>query len=201
MRIFRIAFGIALFLFTVVLKAQDHPILSYFKGEVYGNQVVLTWNISGGNNCNGITIYRSSDSINYSEIGSIPGICGALDEDEPYRFSDENPAENKLNYYKLKLGNQGFTTPLSVLFYKTQESGFVFFPNPSSDEISVFVNGFYQNSTIVIYDVSGKKVSEQKVIPGTLMQFTPVQFESGNYIIQLVDGNSVIGSQKMIRID
>jgi hypothetical protein len=201
MKIFRIGLGIALFLFAMELKAQDHPILSYFKAEVYGNQVVLTWNISSGNNCNGITIYHSSDSINYSEIGNIPGICGALDEDEPYRFTDENPTENKLNYYKLKLGNQGFTTPLAILYYETQESGFVFFPNPSSDEISVFVNGYYQNSSIVIYDASGKKVIEQNVTPGTLVQFTPYQFESGNYIIQLVDGNSVIGSQKMFRID
>lgn len=196
-----IGLGIVFFLFTLELKAQDHPILSYFSGEVYGEQIILTWNISGGNNCNGITIFHSSDSINYTEIGNIPGICGALDEDEPYQFIDPNPTKNKLNYYKLQLGTQGFTTPLSILYYETSENGFVFFPNPSSKEVSVFVNGFYQNSSIVIYDTNGKKVIEQNVTPGSLVQFTPLQFQAGNYIIQLLDGNTVIGSQKMIRIE
>lgn len=196
-----IALGVLFLLFTLNLKSQEHPILSYFNGDVYGDQIVLTWNIIGGNSCNGINIFHSSDSINYTEIGNIPGICGALDKDDPYQFTHTDPVKNEWNYYRLQLGNQGFTSPLSILYYETSENGFVFFPNPSSEVVSVFVDGYYQNSKIVIYDAGGKKVMEENVIPGSLMQFTALQIESGNYIIQLLDGNSVIGSQKMIRID
>jgi len=196
-----ISLGILFFFFTLELGSQEHPILTYFNGDAYGDQIVLTWNIVGGNSCNGISIFHSSDSINFTEIGNIPGICGALDKDDPYQFIHKDPVKSGWNYYKLQLGNQGFTTPLAILYYETSENGFVFFPNPLNEVVSVFVDGYYQNSKIVVYDASGKKVIEQTVSSGNLISLSLAQFEAGNYIIQLLDGNSVIGSQKMIRID
>ena len=187
--------------FAHELRSQEHPIISYFNGEVYTDRVVLTWNIIGGNTCNGITIFHSNDSINYNVIGEIPGICGAVSDAEPYSFTDVSPTKNQVNYYKLQLGNQGFTTPLEVLYYETSESGFVFFPNPSNEELFIFVNTIYQDSKIEIYDSRGKKIIDQYVESGTLKSFSSNLFEAGNYIIRLVDGNNIISSKQMIRIN
>lgn len=201
MKLIRIIPLLFIALYTSDLSAQEHPILSYFKAAVFNGQVVLTWNIEGGNTCNGITIFHSNDSINYDIIGEIPGICGAVSDSEPYRFTDVDPAKNQLNYYKLQLGNQGFTSPLEILFYETTESGFYFYPNPSSELLYVYVDPSYQNSIIEIYDALGKKVISRAVNPGTMSTFSAELFEAGSYIIRLLDGTIVIGSEKLIRID
>jgi hypothetical protein len=201
MKVYRLIILLFFLAGPTIQFAQEHPIISYFKGDVVSDKIVLTWNIIGGNNCNGITIFHSADKINYVEIGSIPGICGAQSESEPYRFTHLDPAENQINYYKLQLGNQGFTTPLALTFYPTNEKAFVFFPNPSNDQLFLFVDAIYQNSEIEIFDSKGSKVLGQAVKAGNLVEISPLSLEAGNYLIRLRDGNTLISSQKMIRID
>lgn len=196
--------GIVLFLFIffsgITVRGQEHPIISFFKGDVYNEQIILSWNIIGGSNCNGIKILHSTDSTTYNEIGFIPGICGAVTDAEPYLFSHTNPAVNQINYYKLKLGNQGFTTALAISFYTTDKKGFQFYPNPSSDKIFLFVNTIYTQSEIEILDASGRQVYFQKVDSGRLIEFSPPDMNAGNYIIRLKNGSNIIFSQTMIRL-
>lgn len=179
---------------------QSHPIISFFNGEAYNNQVLLTWNIVGGNNCNGIIIYHSSDNITYNEIGEIPGICGEIIDSEPYSFLHSNPNENQLNYYKLQLGNQGFTTPLEVFFYNTKDIGFTLFPNPSEDLINIYISNAYKNATIEVYDLNGKQVLTNKYVSGVLNPLYIGKWEAGSYIIRLLNDNKVIGTDRIIRL-
>ncbi len=180
--------------------AQSHPILSFFNGEAQNGQVLLSWNISGGNNCNGIIIYHSSDNVSYTEIGEIPGLCGEIIDSEPYSFLHSNPIENQLNYYKLQLGSQGFTTPLEVLFYNTKEIGFAVFPNPSDDLVNIYIDNAYQNATIDIIDINGKKVLSSKYISGVMNPISIGEWESGTYIIRLLNDNSIVGTDRIIRL-
>jgi len=180
--------------------AQSHPILSFFNGEAYNDEVLLTWNISGGNNCNGIIIYHSMDDISYTEIGEIPGLCGEIIDSEPYSFLHTDPTKNQLNYYKLQLGSQGFTTPLEVLFFNTNEIGFTVFPNPSEDLVNIYINGVYKNATIEVFDIHGKQVFSAEYSSGVLNPLSIGEWESGSYIIRLLNNNTVIGTDRIIRL-
>ena len=188
------------FLQSFLLKAQDHPIIDFFNGETFNDQILLSWNIIGGNNCNGITIYHSTDNLNYIEIGEIPGICGEIVDAEPYSFLHITPKANALNYYKLKLGSQGFTTPLELMFYKTGDKGFTFFPNPASEFFNVYVSKTNQNPRIEVFDSSGKKMISQYVTSGVLVQVDTFKLTKGVYIIRLLDGNEVVSNSQLVQL-
>jgi len=97
-----------------VSVAQNHPILGKFSISENNGDVYLSWSIIAGSSCNGIQIYRSIDSINFSQIGDIPGVCGSVDFTQTYDFTDNNPVKNKVNYYRLELGNQDFSQIVSI---------------------------------------------------------------------------------------
>jgi hypothetical protein len=160
----------------------------------------LNWNIIGGNSCNGIIILHSDDNINYTEIGSIPGICGEIIGSEAYSFLDESPSINQINYYKLQLGIQGFTTPLQVAFYKTGEKGFLLFPNPGESNVNLYVNSNYQSVSFEVFDAGGKKIHNGNLDSGILSPLDISSWDAGNYIIRLWSESTVIGSDHIIKL-
>jgi hypothetical protein len=200
MKVKRILFVIIILIQQFTLSAQEHVIIDFFNGKIFNDQILLNWNIIGGNNCNGIIIYHSTDNIDYKEVGEIPGICGAIVDAEPYSFLHTNPAPNQLNYYKLKLGSQGFTTPLEIMFYKTGTKGFTFYPNPSHDFFRLYVNESNQNPKVEIIDSSGKIRLSQNIVAGQLNEINSSQLSSGNYIIRILDGTTVVSSDKLLRL-
>ncbi len=185
---------------SLVIIAQEHPIVDFFNGKIFNDQILLSWNIIGGNNCNGITIYHSTNDADYVEVGSIPGVCGAIVDAEPYSFLHSDPAPNTLNYYKLKLGSQGYTTALSVTFYKTGNKGFTFFPNPSKEYINLYVSEENQDPRVEVFDSSGKKMMSQNVIAGVLVKIDTFKLTKGVYIIRLLDGNEVVSSNQLVQL-
>ena len=187
-------------LLSAGMQAQEHPIISFFTARTVSDNVLLTWNIVGGNNCNGIEIEHSADGQNFQIVGNIPGICGEQAEDEPYTFLHEKPVENHVNYYRLKLGGQGFTTPLAHNFYKVGEDGFTFFPNPSQENIQIYISDQYPDAQLEIIDMNGKVVFDGQVQAGVLEDVSLLGLNSGNYIIRLRNENKLISSKKMIRL-
>jgi len=184
----------------LLLNAQDHAIIDFFNGKIFNDQILLSWNIIGGNNCNGITIYHSTDNVDYQEVGSIPGICGAIIDAEPYSFLHINPAPNTLNYYKLKLGSQGYTTPLELMFFKTGDKGFTFYPNPVKEYFNIYISETNQNPRVEVFDTSGKKYISRNVVSGLLVQIETTKLISGMYIIRVSDGNDIVSSSQLVHL-
>ena len=63
--------NIRVFFFICLLlsgKGNSQTILDEFSIDVTQGQVLLAWTIKSGSLCNGIQIYRSIDSLNFSEI-------------------------------------------------------------------------------------------------------------------------------------
>src|SRR5687768_12462136 len=83
-------------------QAQGSPILGKFSLSESNGQVALDWQIVAGSTCNGIQIYRSTDAVQYSQIGNIAGICGSITEAVNYFFTDTTPVKNAINYYYLE---------------------------------------------------------------------------------------------------
>lgn len=200
MRIKKILSSIVFLFFVSGIFSQENPIIAFFKGQVFNDNVLLTWNIVDGNNCNGIIIYHSLDGQSFSEVGSIPGLCGAVDENEPYQFIHENPEANQHNFYRLGLGGQGFTSIIDITFYKTGESGFIFFPNPSTEYIELFINDNYRDASIEIIDSNGKRIMEEKIPSGSLIQIPTITLNAGIYILRMRNGNELISSERLVKL-
>ena len=96
------------------VSAQNGDVLEYFNASKFNEKVLLTWSITQGNTCNGIKILRSIDSVNFSQISSIEGVCGSTQASVSYDFTDLDPVKNERNYYRLQLGSLGFSWIVSV---------------------------------------------------------------------------------------
>ena len=138
--------------------AQHNPILGNFTLFENNRKVYLNWSIVSGSTCNGIQIYRSTDNINYTQIGSIAGVCGNSSTAVSYNFTDNNPEKNKINYYRLELGNNGSSEILSVKIIDI-ESGYQIRPNPVIGKAKIY----FDNNTsllfqLVIYNLKGVNI-------------------------------------------
>ena len=139
--------------------AQSNPILARFQVSETNGTVFLSWAITQGSTCNGIQILRSTDSINFIGIGSIPGICGSTSFEQPYNFIDENPVKNKANYYRLSLGGSGFSEILSVEIIALENNGYQIRPNPiTANALIYFSNEKNQEHQLVVSNLRGNKI-------------------------------------------
>lgn len=139
--------------------AQTSSILSFFSGSESNGTVYLSWQVIAGSTCNGIQIQRSTDKISYIEVGNIPGICGDLTSPQDYDFIDLAPIKNSLNYYRLELGNTGYSQVLSVDVIDISENGFQVRPNPAFSITRIlFENSNRASYDFKIYSVTGTLV-------------------------------------------
>ena len=138
--------------------AQHNPILGNFTLFENNGKVYLNWSIVSGSTCNGIQIYRSTDNINYTQIGSIAGVCGNSSTAVSYNFTDTNHEKNKINYYRLELGNNGSSEILSVEIIDI-ESGYQIRPNPIIGKAKIyFDNNTKLQYQLFIYNLNGIQV-------------------------------------------
>ena len=143
---------------TANVFAQHNPILDNFTVFENNGKVYLNWTIISGSTCNGIQIYRSTDSINYIQVGSIAGICGSSSTAVNYNFTDNNPEKNKINYYRLELGSNGSSEILSVEIIDI-ESGYQIRPNPVIGKAKIyFDNNTKLQHQLFIYNLNGFQI-------------------------------------------
>jgi len=138
----------------------SQSILDDFALDLNQGKVLLAWTIKSGNVCNGIQIYRSSneDSINFELIKDIQGVCGDLSSPVSYTFTDESPIPNKVNYYKLLLG-QEFSNVLGIEVLLIPESSYLLKPNPIRNSSALYFNNSNNhNFELKIFDDFGSIV-------------------------------------------
>ncbi len=167
--------------------AQSHPILGKFRVSVTDGVVFLSWAIVAGSTCNGIQIYRSTDSITFTQIGAIPGICGSTTFSQPYDFTDNNPAKNKVNYYRLELGGYGFSQTLSVELINLEFGNYQIRPNPITSEGKIyFSNDRKQEYRITLHNLNGAEVFSATTRED-FFQINVLSLQSGAYIFNISD--------------
>ncbi len=135
--------------------------LSFSATEANGN-VLLDWTMDQGQTCNGTTITRSTDSLNFKAIGDIQGVCGSTSESVSYSFTDKFPIPNQTNYYRLILGNLGPSQVVKVEIVDIGETGFQVRPNPMTTQGRIyFQNDLSENYVLSVFSVDGTLVYEQ----------------------------------------
>lgn len=151
-------------LMSNILLAQRTE-LDYFEANDNSGEILLKWAISKGSTCNGITITRSSDSLYFSPIGRIEGVCGDADSPQPYSFVDLNPLKNQKNYYKLELGISSFSDVIAIELVNKNEEGYQVRPQPIKSQGSIyFDNPDYNDAQLYIYHFSGQVIYQSQTI-------------------------------------
>lgn len=180
--------------------AQQTITLEYFAGTQQSGKIQLRWVLSSGQTCNGTSIERSADAINWTEIGDIPGVCGSSSAPVPYNFNDESPINNAINYYRLELGGHGYSNSLSIPFYTYEDKGYVLIPNPVSTRTNLYINSIAEEECIVsIFNIYGSKVYQLEGI-GSNISLDVSQLSPGNYLFTVSrKGKKNISGQFIIR--
>lgn len=138
--------------------AQDASLLDNFSAFEHNGSIYLNWTVAAGTTCNGIDIYRSGDNLNFNHIGRIPGVCGNNSSPVSYSFTDENPIPNNTNYYRLELGNFGYSTTISHDFISIQNNEFQIRPHPVTSESKIYFNNSTKKECeFILYNLNGVK--------------------------------------------
>ena len=182
------------------LFAQEAIILDGFTGIPGSTEVQLRWVISAGQTCNGTFIERSTDTIHWNPIGDIPGICGSSSAPVPYNFTDDTPAKNTVNFYRLELGGQGYSPVISVPFYDFTEQGFVVIPNPADDFTTVYFSTSETEAyTIKLFSMSGI-LMQHYTGTGSSQKLEISQLAAGTYIFVIMrEGKKNVSGKLSIR--
>lgn len=187
-----------LILFLLLVKfgfSQDPPVLQKFTVEAINGKAYLNWTIEAGGTCNGIGILRSSDSINFSQIGVLEGVCGSLSFPTNYIYTDESPLENKVNYYKLDLGGNGFSQIVGVEVIIIGEEKYLLFSNPIVDKSTLyFKNETNQLAELNVIDSEGGICLVKSTITDQFELVRSEFSEKGIYLFTI----SVSGSEKAV---
>lgn len=180
------------------LSQEADVILSQFFAVQLDETVFLRWTISAGNTCEDTHIERSSDGISYERIGLIGGICGSPDQSITYEHRDTLPLPNRLSYYRLYLGQYGFTSPQAVEFIQYNDQGFLMAPNPFTDKARLaFENTTGEEHTLLLANALGKLISESRT---TNSEFIIQRdgLSAGIYFYKVLKSGIVIYSGKII---
>ena len=154
-------YTLLLFMAVFSLHGQQNPILDRFEAAENNGAIYLNWVITSGSTCNGIDIFRSVDSLNFSLIGSIGGICGSPEFAQPYRFTDETPVKNSINYYRLELGGSGYSEIIAIELIVFDGNDYQIRPNPAPTQAKiVFENDQNQPAFLKLYDFRGNLIED-----------------------------------------
>lgn len=128
------------FYVTHNLSAQTPQVIVLDNFSAYNNNgtTYLSWAIKAGNTCSGIRIYRSADAISFHKIGDIGGICGSITEAINYSFTDLNPEKNKINYYRLGIGTEGYSQTIAIEIINLEHGQVIVRPNPTQANTQFF---------------------------------------------------------------
>lgn len=162
--------------------AQDLPYLNSFSLSEINGKVYLQWIIASGNTCDGVYVYRSADGENFEEIGKIGGICGSPYSAVSYDYWDSLPLLNTTSYYRLELGNLGFSDILAVQLFDFSKNPYQIIPHPATAETVIyFDNPSLELFTLQIFYQNGQQLYEAQTASREF-KLKQAQLDAGLYV-------------------
>ncbi len=193
----RIIFLLGLFV-AGQLQAQ-HEFLSSFTASVVPEGVFLEWTIIQGTTCLGVTIERADPKGDFAEIGRIEEVCGSIDEPVDYSFLDETPVNGSLNSYRLILGLDGTSEPVSVEYFNVDEAGFSVTLNEASGTLKIFTIGQLSSVLdVLVYDVNGREVDRIQLNDGDA-SLNVSRYNGGLYLIAIKEQDQIIHIARVVK--
>jgi hypothetical protein len=170
-----------------ILMPNALPIdLLSFSGECLSNQIRLNWETASESNNDYFSVERSSDGINWTEIGTI-NAAGNATSSRKY-FFDDLIRYNEISYYRLKQhdfsGVSRTFNPISVQNCLTDNEALSIFPNPATNAIYInFKGNIEQITNSEIYDLFGRNMYQSSIYQSVI---DISSFEEGIYFLKLM---------------
>ena len=165
-----------------------------FKGEKINTKNVLSWITTNEKDNKGFEVQRSFNGTEFNKIGFVSSASekGNSNGNLNYRFTD-NQSPAGINYYRLKQidinGKENISEIVLIKGEKTNKIEFAsIYPNPAKDKLSLIVSSpATQNLNIVLTDVSGRIIKEEKLFANegnNQLAINVSSLPSGTYIIK-----------------
>jgi|GEM_PF-2459477 len=172
-----------------------------FNAEAVSNGIELTWQTASESNSDRFEIERSTNGINYSNIGTVAA-AGNSSSLLTYNFTDANPV-NGNNFYRLRqvdIDGQANYSQVVVAGWGESSKVAVVLVNQSRGQYQASITGLDRRGSLLIYDVNGKKVRNYTVADAgnTTVNIDLSPFGSGVYIYQLVTDEGQLYSGKIL---
>lgn len=187
---------------TVTVNPLPVELLS-FTGKTVGAENILEWSTATENNNDYFTLERSSNGYEFQELKVVDG-AGNSNSLLNYMYEDISPIVG-MNYYRLKQTDfDGYVKycPTIIALEFTKPTEFVIYPNPSTDNITLFTStSENENVEIEITDVTGRVLlsNKQMIIKSQSNSGTSINinnFAEGTYYIMIRDTNGKPITQK-----
>jgi hypothetical protein len=170
-----------------------------FTGKQVENSVLLEWGTAAELNNEGFFIERSTNGIQWEEIGFMRG-NGTASEVHNYTFFDEKPLPG-INYYRLRQvdfdGKEELSKVVSVDFRNLEDFGNLVqvFPNPvSTGELNLlFSENLNESFEVRLFSPAGQLVRTETIAGGS-QKLDVSNLVSGVYTLQVWSPNESGGA-------
>ena len=156
-------------------------------------------------NNQGFTVQRSTDAINFTNIGWVPG-HGNSTEQNTYDYNDYNVSPNIIYYYRLiQVDNNGHQTPTDIV-QATLTGGNIFeigplFPNPAGDHSSLNITTSQaQGVNVKLFDIIGQQITSKDYSLSSgvnAINFNTQPLAGGTYTV-IIEADDNLYSRKLI---
>ncbi len=180
-----------------VIESEQGPLpiqLLFWKGEIKDGINHLTWATATEIDNNFFTVERSVNGVDWKKIATVNG-AGSSSQTLHYQLEDRYPYDG-LIYYRLSQTDYDGTTELfeTIALKATGlRSNLLLFPNPNTGLFSIQIPNLAADSKIAVevMDISGQSIDVRYEKDFGQIKFDLSDKPAGNYIIRLVEGNSV----------
>ncbi len=156
-----------------------------FNAAKQNNNALLHWKTFTETNNIGFQIERSIDAVHYDSIGFVAG-RGVNGNGATYSFSD-NTSLNGTSYYRLKQrdisGAFHYSMVKSLEFDKA--ASFTIYPNPVQNTLNIKSTIGLRNTTIRIFDASGKMIQSMALTGTGILQVPVPNLARGIYYAEI----------------
>jgi len=145
---------------TITLITNAVPVQwGSFTAEKDGMKALLKWSTLHEENSESFSIERSTDGINYTQIGTVHA-AGYSNQQTNYQFVDVAPAYG-INHYRLKQidkdGRSSYSEVRSLTF-SAVKGAIVIYPNPAKDKIEITVPGNTKTLQVQLLNSLGQQL-------------------------------------------
>ena len=171
----------------------------YLKGWKNGSINQLNWATSAEDNNDFFVLERSSNGIDFFEIGSVLG-NGTSSQVNSYTFNDLNPLTGT-NYYRLKQvdidGKYSYSSIVNIA--NEFAADFYIFPNPNDGvfAINIMNSGEDKAFLLEVLDVQGKVVNTTSG-DQSFSTIKIANLASGVYVVRLSANNQMITKKLLV---
>lgn len=166
------------------------------------NNIQLNWKTANEVNCHSFVVEKSTDAINFKEIGSLDAKNG---KENYYSLLDLKSTVEK-NYYRIKQvdkdGKITYSNTILVSLKKLLINSISLFPNPVKDKFTLNINAATKSqASVKIIDATGRVVLKQNadlVVGNQSISLNASNLSAGIYTITVNFGEETI-TQKLIK--